>query len=249
MLFDLHIHSEYSYDSISKIDDILKVAKKRGLSGIAITDHEEFSGSLEACAKAKCWDLLVIPGMEIATEYGDIIGLFLQQQITSRMFLDVVHEIKKQSGIVVLPHPFKRTKNIVDTVFQHIDLIEVFNARSVSISNKFCNPRAYDLALKINLPMIAGSDAHFLFEIGRGCIDLNNVSSIEQVRKNLLNNNKDKIVRHPSSLQVEVLSQIIKGYKTKDVEVLKAIPMRFARALKWDIYNRLNRRATHEKSG
>ncbi len=64
MLFDLHIHSEYSYDSFNKIDNILKVAKERGLSGIAITDHNKFRGSLEASAKAKQYDLLVIPGME-----------------------------------------------------------------------------------------------------------------------------------------------------------------------------------------
>lgn len=238
MLFDLHIHSEYSYDSISKIDDILKVARKRGLSGIAITDHEEFRGSLEACAKAKRWDLLVIPGMEIETEYGDIIGLFLQQKIMSKTFMNVVSEIKEQGGLVVLPHPFKRTRNIANVVLHNIDLVEAFNARGESIGNNHCNRRAYDLAVKMNLPMTAGSDAHFLFEIGRGCISIEKGSSIEQVRKKLLDKDKNEIVRHPSSLQVEVLSQIIKGYKTKDIEIFKSIPMRFARALKWDSYIR-----------
>jgi len=236
MLFDLHIHSKYSYDSVSKVDDILKVAKERGLSGIAITDHESFDGSLEACAKAKYWELLVIPGMEIATEYGDVIGLFLQEKIASRAYLDVVREIKEQNGIVVLPHPFKRTKNIINMVLQNIDLVEAFNARGESIGNNHCNRRAYDLAVKMNLPMTAGSDAHFLFEIGRGCISIENVSSIEQIRERLLNDNRNKILRHPSSLQVEVLSQIIKGYKTKNIKIFKSALMEFARALKWDNY-------------
>jgi len=238
MLFDLHIHSKYSYDSVSKVDDILKVAKRRGLSGIAITDHESFDGSLEASAKAKHWELLVIPGMEVATEHGDVIGLFLQQKIASRTFLDVVREIKEQNGLVVLPHPFKRTKNIIGMVLQNIDLVEVFNARGEPIGNNHCNRRAYDLAVKMDIPMTAGSDAHFLFEIGRGCISIENVSSIEQIRERLLNDNRNKILRRPSSLQVEVLSQVIKGYKTRNFKIFKSAPMKFARALKWDNYRR-----------
>lgn len=238
MLFDLHIHSEYSYDSTSKIDDILKISKKIGLAGIAITDHEEFSGSLQACAKAKDWDLLVIPGMEIATEYGDIIGLFLQEKITSKAFSDVIGEIKNQNGLVLLPHPYKRTNDIPDVVTNNIDLIEVFNARGESIGNNSCNHRAYNLALQINIPMTAGSDAHFLFEIGRGCISIDNPTSIENVREKLLRSTHKKIIGRPSSLQLEVLSQIIKGYKNRDINTFKSSLQRFAKILKWKIYNK-----------
>ncbi len=231
MLFDLHIHSHFSYDSLSKIDDILNVSKKKGLSGIAIIDHEEFQGSLEAVKKAKNYGLFVIPGMEIATEHGDIIGLFLKRKVTSKTFLEVFAEIRKQGGLIVLPHPFKRADIIPSEVLTHIDLIEVFNARGESIGQNNCNNRAYDLALTRQIPYTAGSDGHFLFEIGRGCIDLGEVSNLEQVKERLTTFETRVIIRKDSSNYVEVASQFIKAYKKRDGEICKTALQRLGRTL------------------
>jgi len=246
MYFDLHVHSEYSYDSFNKIEDILKVAKQRRLSGVAITDHEEFAGSMEALKQAKYWDLLVIPGMEIATEVGDIIGLFLKQKITTTIFNDVVSEIKKQGGLVVLPHPFKRTNYVSKVVLSKIDFIEVFNARGENLGMNRCNQRAYNLAIKSNIPMTAGSDAHFLREIGRGCVDIPPVSSLGELKEKLLTDCNKNIVMHPSSLYMEVFSQFIKGYKTKNMGILMSSFKKFVRTMQWDTYMKIKNRGRRD---
>ncbi|WFN37406.1 methyltransferase domain-containing protein [Methanomicrobium antiquum] len=165
MNFDFHIHSDYSYDSDSKIEDIVKEAKKKGLNGIAITDHETIKGALEAININHDPEFQIIIGSEIKTEYGDIIGLFLKDEISSRNFIEVIHEIKNQDGIVVLPHPYRGTKiqNIINNeLLEHIDLIETFNSRT----GRYDNFYAEELAQKYNKPTIGGSDAHCLSEIG-----------------------------------------------------------------------------------
>ena len=107
LCFDFHIHSKFSYDSLLSPKRIVRVAKKRGLDGIAITDHDTIKGALEA---SKFNDsIYVIIGSEIRTEKGDVIGLFLNEEITSKYFDEVVDEIKSQGGLVVLPHPYKKT--------------------------------------------------------------------------------------------------------------------------------------------
>ena len=185
MLFDLHIHSKYSYDSVSKVDDILKVAKRRGLSGIAITDHESFDGSLEASAKAKHWELLVIPGMEVATEHGDVIGLFLIEEIKKREFFEVVNEIRGQGGMVVLPHPYRTFNTAIPfQIIARADVVEGFNAR---MPNDLLNRKAKELAAGFKKPLIGGSDAHFASEIGNGRTVFNAISLCqEDIKKALI---------------------------------------------------------------
>jgi len=177
---DLHVHSEYSHDSSSKISSIIKKAKKVGLDGIAITDHEEFAGA-ELAAKIDK-DFIVIKGQEIDTEYGDIIGLFLEKKIQTKKFLEVVKEIRKQGGIIVLPHPAK-FHILTDEVLKKIDVVEIFNAR---IGTKE-NDMAERLVKDIRRIGIAGSDAHFLFEIGNGVSVVEARSrSIDDIKKAIL---------------------------------------------------------------
>jgi len=159
--FDLHMHSNYSKDSKMKIESILKKAKKRGLDGIAITDHEEFKGAIKAEKISK--DIIIIKGEEIKTEIGDIIGLFLTEEIKTREFDKVIKEIKKQKAIAVLPHP-AMGHIITDKVIRGVDAIEVFNSRT----GKSANQMALNLAKKYKKIPLGGSDAHTLFEIGYG---------------------------------------------------------------------------------
>ncbi len=105
----------------------------------------------------------VIIGSEISTDYGDIIGLFLNENIRSRVFEEVIDEIRDQDGLVVLPHPYRRKKLLNDDLLSLIDLLEGVNGRSPDSSNQ-C---AIELARKIKKRPIAGSDSHFSFELGR----------------------------------------------------------------------------------
>lgn len=164
MKLDLHVHSSYSKDSLLKPETILKIAKKRGLSGIAITDHDTIKGGLVTQEINNDKNFTVIIGSEVKTEYGDIIGLFLQDEIVSRRFKEVVNEIKDQDGLVVLAHPFRKEITFPFHLLKKIDLIEAFNARS----SKNLNKKAFELAAMYQKPIVAGSDSHTGFEIGRG---------------------------------------------------------------------------------
>jgi predicted metal-dependent phosphoesterase TrpH len=163
MRFDLHIHSKYSYDSLMSPEIIIKIARKKGLNGVAITDHNTILGGIKASKVERAPDFQIIIGTEIKTELGDILGLFLNQEIKNRIFEDVVEEIKTQGGLVVLPHPYRGHKNL-EKLIEKADLIEGFNARSGRKDNEM----SLKMATIMNKPLTAGSDAHSLFEVGRG---------------------------------------------------------------------------------
>ena len=164
MKIDLHIHSKHSKDSMLEPTKIIKIAKKKGLGGVAVTDHGTIKGGIEALKINKDKDFQVIVGAEIKTEYGDVIGIFLNEEIKSQIFMQVVEEIRGQDGLVVLAHPFRKSITFPKDLLKYVDLIEGFNARSRRKNNK----RAYELATKFKKPMTAGSDAHLGFEIGKG---------------------------------------------------------------------------------
>ena len=213
MEFDLHIHSKYSYDSLSEPAKIVKVAKKKGLSGIAITDHNTLKGGLEALKYADD-EFLVIVGEEVATDGGEIIGLFLKEELKSRSALTVIKEIRNQGGIAILAHPYKRTSRINMEIIKKIDAVEGFNSRGKRLGSGDKNRLALELAQKHNLPLTAGSDAHFLFEIGRARCIIEKGLSAKEVKQAILNG-EAKISGKVSSIFVEPFSQLIKMIKLK----------------------------------
>ena len=165
---DLHIHSSYSFDSLMDPRRILQVAKLRGLSAISITDHETmdvYANELSDPDRREIFEdygIFVIKGMEIKTELGDVIGLFLQEEITSSDFETVVREIREQDGVVVLPHPFHRPADPADLVTD-VDVLEILNGRSRDEQND----KAVALAEATQKPTLGGSDAHMYWEIGQ----------------------------------------------------------------------------------
>lgn len=165
MNYDLHIHSKYSYDSFLAPERIIKIAKKKGLDGVAITDHGTIRGGVETLKLNKEKNFKVIVGAEIKTEYGDIIGLFLNEEIKTTTLGDVLDEIQSQGGLSVLAHPYRQYE-FPEKIVDKVDLIEGFNARS----RRKLNEKAYELGLQLKKPMTAGSDAHSSFEIGNGII-------------------------------------------------------------------------------
>jgi len=163
MYFDLHIHSTYSKDSLLKPRQIIKIAMSKNLDVIGITDHNTIKGGLIAKQEAmKLENILVIVGSEIKTNFGDIIGLFLNEEIHKRDFCEAIDAIYDQGGIVVLPHPYRRKHFPSEAMLRKIHIIEGINGRT---PNKL-NENGILLARKLGKPIIGGSDAHFPFEIG-----------------------------------------------------------------------------------
>jgi len=212
MIADLHIHSKYSYDSLLSPSKILKTAKKCGLHGIAITDHETIKGGVITHNLNSDNDFFVIVGAEINTEIGDIIGLCLNTEIKSRNSIEVIEEIKEQGGYVVLPHPY-RGHTLNEYVISHADAIEVFNSRSSMEENN----RAFDLAKKYNKGFSAGSDAHFASEIGMGRIFLDHSTALEHIGFSSLEEN---VSGEQSPWYLTHFSQIIKSKKMKHYSLI-----------------------------
>jgi predicted metal-dependent phosphoesterase TrpH len=166
LIFDPHIHSKYSGDSAIEPAIILKVAKKRGLDGIAVTDHLTIKGGIETCKMNIDPDFHVIVGSEVETNNKeDLVGLFLTEEIKSRNTEDVITEIKAQGGLVFWAHPFRFGKNLAHSdVIHQLDLIEGFNSKTSASQNAL----AQQLAREYDKPVIGASDAHQASEIGNG---------------------------------------------------------------------------------
>ena len=185
MKYDLHSHSKYSSDGILDPRKIIKVAFKKGLDGIAVTDHDTIKGGLEA-KKYETDDFKVIIGSEVMTTKGEVIGLFLSEEIKSKDFYDVIDEIKAQNGIVVLPHPFDEWRYAsfpAKEDVKYIDNIEIFNSRCVK---KKYNDNASKFAKKYKLGVTGGSDAHFANEIGHAGVIVETDDIYEAILKNNL---------------------------------------------------------------
>lgn len=172
MKYDLHIHTHYSRCSNLKPLTILKLAKKHELDGIAIADHHEIKGALEAKRLNKDKNFEIIIGEEISTNYGDVLVYYLSKKIDSVDFFAVVKEARKQNALVAIAHPFRTTllhdhkfKLPIDKIKKNIDAVEAFNARMMFPWN---NAKADEIAEKLNIAKTAGSDAHFFFEVGNG---------------------------------------------------------------------------------
>ncbi len=171
MKADLHIHSNFS-DGISSPQEIVRAAIEKNINCICITDHQEVKGAIEAMRFGFDKDILVIPGIEITTKSGDILGINVKKIIPNKLSVqETVKEIRKQEGIAVIPHFFAWfPKNFRGgkEEFLVVDAIEVFNA---SLFN-FLNKKALNLSKKYNLPLTAGSDAHRAEFVGRGYLEI-----------------------------------------------------------------------------
>jgi len=161
---DLHVHTCYSTDAATTPQEVIAYSKKRGLDGVAITDHDTLKGALKLINHE---ELIVIPGIEITTAKGHILALNVEQEVLPKMALsDTIRRIHKLGGIAVAAHP----KVIYGGVQQQItsslgfDAIEVIN--SAAFPFFFSTYQSRKVALRLGLPQIAGSDSHYPFEIG-----------------------------------------------------------------------------------
>lgn len=219
MFLDLHIHTHFSHDCLSSPAALLRTAKRKGLDGIAVTDHDTVRGALETRDRNRDPDFHVIVGCEIATDAGDIIGLFLKEEIVSRKALEVIQEIHRQGGLALLPHPFQGRSPREDLV-QAVDLLEVFNARLRPEGNQ----KALELATRLGKPGVCGSDAHFLSDVGTCRIQLEDTDARSALLRGAGALHTGYSPRYKTSV-----SQIIKAWRHRNY---KDLPYHLARMMK-----------------
>ncbi len=151
---------------------MLKTAKKRKLNGIAVTDHHTIEGALKVKELNKDKGFEVIVGEEITTKQEDVLAYYIKEHIKTTDFFEMVEEVRKQNGLIVIPHPFRtyltpghKFKLPLSEVKNKIDAIECFNARMIFPGD---NKKADKAADKLNIAKTGGSDAHFKFDIATG---------------------------------------------------------------------------------
>lgn len=172
---DLHIHSIYSHDATTTVRAILKQAADVRLDVIAITDHDEVRGSLEAQQLAPTYGVEVIPGVEISTRDGHLVALFIKTLPPAGMSLiETLHNIGEQGGIAVAPHPFNNLPNSL-SVEAVLGALVNPDTKSVlkGIETHNMGTQNFDKVaqkLSVHLPFakIASSDAHIYWAIGAG---------------------------------------------------------------------------------
>ena len=167
---DLHCHTSASFDSLADPVKVARAARQRGITHLAITDHDRIDGALRARDGAPS-GLTVIVGEEVKTAAGDLICLFLDAAVPpGRSPAETIALVREQGGLVGIPHPFDRHRSSManatrelDALIELVDWVEVYNARVVFSE---ANDRAQAFALRSGLHGVAVSDAHSLLEVG-----------------------------------------------------------------------------------
>jgi len=163
---DMHVHTCYSEDAVTTLEDLVLYSKRRGLDGIAVTDHNTVDGAIKA---KETTGLILIPGIEVSTVSGHVLGLNLTTPIPKGLGLDeTVEKIHEADGIAVAAHPSAFLKSHLgsDVLKRAVkmDAVEVINSSNFPFSLlTHLNRR---LASQLNLPQTAGSDSHIPETIG-----------------------------------------------------------------------------------
>lgn len=165
---DLHCHTSASFDSLSDPAKVVRAASDRGLTHLAITDHDRIDGALRARDAAPD-GLSVIVGQEVRTRAGDLIAAFIERPIDSDLSAaDAISSVRAQGGLVGMPHPFDRLRGsllrdaALLSLIPLVDWIEVHNARLLGSGNE----QAAAAAHEHGQPGVAVSDAHTIIEVG-----------------------------------------------------------------------------------
>lgn len=211
MIIDTHVHTIYSdhwlwgKDSLNRPRDLVKIAIKKGLNGLAVTDHDNVNGSLETKKIAKRFkNFKVITGLEVRTISGDMLALGVDENVPSSLSVEeTVEKIHDLGGIAVAAHPYGSYifRKCLEKEALKADAIEVYNASLL----KYANSKAEILAKKYKKPITAGSDAHGLREVGNGTIEFSG-DPIQAILKK-----KVRIVKEKTTA-LDIINMIARKY-------------------------------------
>ncbi len=195
---DFHIHTRFSRDSILTEEKFIKTAIDRGLTHVAITNHNNVEGAIavrDKVAELGLTDkLTVILGEEVSTDDGEVVGVFLEKTIPRGLSAkETADEIHRQGGLVSIPHPFDpfRGSHIKEGPLRNladlgkIDMIEVFNCR---VTFQRHNQEAAEFAQRFDIPGIAASDSHSSFEVAMAFNAMPAFDSADELRASLAQN-------------------------------------------------------------
>lgn len=212
---DLHVHTDYSFDGKVSIEEVVGIARWKGLNGVAITDHNTIEGALRLKETLSSEEFVVIVGEEINSTEGEITGLFLKEMIPAGLSPEeTIERIKLQDGLVHITHPFcrmRKSKLRVESLFrlvEKIDIIEVFNSRTIFIVD---DRKAYEFARENNKAMAVGSDAHLPYEYGSSFIKIPPFDIADDFKRNLSTAN---LVTQRSPLWVHLITKLAKINRT-----------------------------------
>ena len=175
---DIHVHTTYSHDALITPKDLIFYAKKRGLDGVAITDHDRIDGALKI---AKETDFLIVPGIEISSLNGHIIGLNVNELVPPKLGVDeTLDRIHEAGGIAIACHPITFFKeSLKGHISSRFDAIEVIN--SASFPFNYSVRRSEEIASRLGIARVAGSDAHYGPEIGYAYTLVNAECEVDEV--------------------------------------------------------------------
>jgi predicted metal-dependent phosphoesterase TrpH len=158
---DLHVHTRYSGDSFISFDELIRYTKKRGLDGVAVTDHNTIEGAL----KLKTKEILVVPGIEVSTLQGHLLGINVTTHIPAKLsMVETIEKIHEAGGVAVAAHPTSFYKSPATRKVTCYDAVEVINASSFLFPVLTHYSRKF--AERHSLPQTGGSDSHYAPEIG-----------------------------------------------------------------------------------
>ena len=207
---DLHIHSAHSPDGRMPLTEIVTRCKAAGLNGCAVCDHDRV---LQESVSDP--DFLLIPGIEVSTQFGHLLGLFVSQEIGTKDFYEAVERIHAQGGIAVLAHPFEHRTDAarIDPIAHLLDGVEVWNSRAdrkISCANIYAECFAEEHQLRC----FAGSDAHVPQEIGNGYVIVESEAFTLDAAKDALLKNEVTVRGRRSPARYTAMSQFTKRKKT-----------------------------------
>lgn len=180
IILDPHIHTNSSPDSTLTINQLLSGIFAAGINAIAITDHETMEGYKRLKSSPSFKGILLIPGIEISTNVGDLILLGLENPPISRDPIILIERAREMGGLIIAPHPFDENRRSIGNLCAKlgVDLIEVYNGRCSAKANK----EAKEFATALNIKMIGGSDAHRKEDLG----SVVNIIECEMQMENIL---------------------------------------------------------------
>jgi len=184
---ELHSHTIYSLDCLTRLDDLHGIVQRKGIDKLAITDHNTAQAALEMARRFPLW---VIPGEEIMTTKGEILGWYIREEIPAGLSPEeTIRVLRDQGAVIGVSHPFDRyrkgawKREDLLEIIALVDSIEVFNSRCIHNQD---NAEALAFAEEYNVIGTSGSDAHSRVEYGRGVMLLEPFANNAEGLKNAL---------------------------------------------------------------